>query len=606
MAAPLPDFARTVLLEAFREHYARYESTVHDTVQNAPDAVVISRLGDDLTTFADMANTHSEIFEPDEFQRLQQNVAGMLHDLREVYREAVDASHHGRPDLVQYVHTGRRGRPRVVIDPQFLRWAYAQRSTAGLCRFLGIGRTTLRNALLDAGIVEPQMAPSSLNNARTSAPFLSDDEDRQEIENLDEQPDLLGEEADLEEPDQIIDPDLPIPTLDELPPEIQETAAPATTSYTGPVSTLTDDELDATILSLRAHYRRSGLRMLQGMLRVLGHRFVESSNEFASVVENIGFWAQILCGTTMGNTVAFFLCVSNHQLRKLEGLIRWGIVIHGFIDGYSRLVTGLRASKNNRAGTVLELFLDAARTYGVPSRVRGDHGGENLHVAAWMEVYRGIGRGSYIWGRSVHNVRIERLWVDVTAQVGETWHQAFQLLEIRHGLDINNLNHIWLLQFLFLATINAQLAFFAQTWNQHRIQIRRGPNRSPTDMFVFDMFVNGVRGDQLPLEEEGLSEEELEAFGIDWQEFRDEAILNSQHLNNSGLEGASSWIGRQGPPDDLSHVIVEPPADTLTHDEAAALYEHFSPLIGLAGDDNIIALWTQALAYVRVLYPDLF
>ncbi|KAK7015971.1 hypothetical protein R3P38DRAFT_2718683, partial [Favolaschia claudopus] len=43
----------------------------------------------------------------------------------------------------------------------------------------------------------------------------------------------------------------------------------------------------------------------------------------------------------------------------LPGLIRWGIVIHGFIDGYSRLITGLRASNNNRGSTVLLLFLDA-------------------------------------------------------------------------------------------------------------------------------------------------------------------------------------------------------------------------------------------------------
>ena len=83
------------------------------------------------------------------------------------------------------------------------------------------------------------------------------------------------------------------------------------------------------------------------------------------------------------------------------GLIRWGIVIHGFIDGYSRLITGLRASDNNRAETVLGVFLEAVQQYGIPSRCRGDHGVENLLVAALMERLRGERRGSYIWGRYV-------------------------------------------------------------------------------------------------------------------------------------------------------------------------------------------------------------
>lgn len=51
--------------------------------------------------------------------------------------------------------------------------------------------------------------------------------------------------------------------------------------------------------------------------------------------------------------------------------------------------------------TVLNLFLSAVNIYGVPSRVRGDHGVENIKVAAWMEVFRGEIRGSYIWGRPV-------------------------------------------------------------------------------------------------------------------------------------------------------------------------------------------------------------
>jgi hypothetical protein len=74
-------------------------------------------------------------------------------------------------------------------------------------------------------------------------------------------------------------------------------------------------------------------------------------------------------------------------------------VIHGFIDGYSRFVTGLQAHDNNRAETVLRLFLELIQVHGTPSRVRGDHGTENVQVAQWMEDNKGPGRGSYIWGR---------------------------------------------------------------------------------------------------------------------------------------------------------------------------------------------------------------
>jgi hypothetical protein len=89
------------------------------------------------------------------------------------------------------------------------------------------------------------------------------------------------------------------------------------------------------------------------------------------------------------------------------GLIRWGIVIHGFIDGYSRLITGLRASDNNLGRSVLDVFLAAAGVYGVPSRLRGDHGAENVLVAAWMEQNCGIRWGSYIWGRYVQSFQFD-------------------------------------------------------------------------------------------------------------------------------------------------------------------------------------------------------
>ena len=51
-----------------------------------------------------------------------------------------------------------------------------------------------------------------------------------------------------------------------------------------------------------------------------------------------------------------------NSLWHLDGhhsLITWGFVIHGAIDGFSRLVTFLHCSTNNRSGTVADLFLNA-------------------------------------------------------------------------------------------------------------------------------------------------------------------------------------------------------------------------------------------------------
>ena len=39
--------------------------------------------------------------------------------------------------------------------------------------------------------------------------------------------------------------------------------------------------------------------------------------------------------------------------------------------------------------------------------------------------------------RSVHNVCIEHLWVDVTDQVGAFWAEMFTELELQHSLNIN-------------------------------------------------------------------------------------------------------------------------------------------------------------------------
>ena len=52
-------------------------------------------------------------------------------------------------------------------------------------------------------------------------------------------------------------------------------------------------------------------------------------------------------------------------------------MVHG---GYSRIPVYLHCSSNNRAHTVLKLFMEAVTVYGLPSRIRTDKGGENVGI----------------------------------------------------------------------------------------------------------------------------------------------------------------------------------------------------------------------------------
>ena len=180
---------------------------------------------------------------------------------------------------------------------------------------------------------------------------------------------------------------------------------------------------------------------------------------------------------------------SPNALWHLDGyhqLIRWRIVIHGGIDGFSRLITYLKVSTNNQASTVLTAFIEAVDKLGLPSRIRIDRGGENVQLAEYMLDHpeRGPGRSSVIAGRSVHNQRIERLWRDLHSGCVSLFYN-FYFLEDIGLLDCNDPTDLHALHFVFFPVIQRQLDFFQEGWDNHRL--RTEGNYSPQQLWILGL-----------------------------------------------------------------------------------------------------------------------
>ena len=297
---------------------------------------------------------------------------------------------------------------------------------------------------------------------------------------------------------------------------------------------ISDENLDATVSQIYQEFPNCGIRRMKGLLNAKGMR-IQWERVRASLwrVDPAG----ILLRTMQLNLVhrrhysvagplSLWHLDSNHKL------IRWGFVIHGCVDGYSRRVMFLRANINNKASTVFTLFLEAIEKFGLPQRVRGDQGVENVDVAWFMfsSPSRGPGRGSFIAGKSCHNQRIKRFWRDLFHGCTFIYYYVFWYLEENNYLDISNETHLFCLHYVFIPRINRHLNLLQEGFDNH-------PLRTESNMTPVQLWVSGLNNLDAATEEISNSAERcMDAYGIDYEGPLPSERIDGETWNENSVE----------------------------------------------------------------------
>ncbi|KAF5340735.1 hypothetical protein D9611_007378 [Ephemerocybe angulata] len=207
---------------------------------------------------------------------------------------------------------------------------------------------------------------------------------------------------------------------------------------------------------------------------------------------------------------------------------------------------------------------------------------------------------------NVHNVRIERLWVDYNTGFTNTWYQFFHDLELSYGLHHENPWHIWLLHHLFLHTINKEAQVWVDIWNLHKM--RGTGSQSPREMFHFGLMRQGMRGIGLmvmPTADEAVTD--YTQYGVDWG-FMNLASDGEDPLPpmEAGQPPAAGYGLGHGEPARYNEVLCEAPDCSLSDNQLAALDEHventFEGLedVGHGVMELRKGLWATGLEFCRV------
>ena len=257
-------------------------------------------------------------------------------------------------------------------------------------------------------------------------------------------------------------------------------------------SDISDDQLRDIVNTVKEHHPQAGEIMVQGHLRAQGvHVQRERLRSAIHQVDPVGAGSrrrppirQRVYSVPCPNYI--WHIDGNHKL------IRWRMVLHHAVDGFSRLVVFGMFSNNNRASTVFSLYQAAFRKYGRPFRVRTDHGGENVDiwhdmVSAWGENARSV-----VVRSSVHNQRIKRHNRATNEQLIAVFKEEFYELERQGILDPLNDTDLFCLHYVYLPRINKRLTEFIDDHNNHNVSTE-GYN-SPAQLFWVNLHLTAFQG----------------------------------------------------------------------------------------------------------------